>query len=141
MISLFLTSSLFLFRCKEFWIITPIILHIVYILEMSKHLICARIRLLFVNTNNFKYFFNYNNHQGQNNLESTMRSLEVSGLEKYIYRYNYIYTIVLCIQFWLLTFLKAAAALPEIGWDWSPGGWDWLKIKSFNFVQPISSQL
>ena len=38
LISLYLTSSLFLFWCKEFWIITLIILPIVYILGKSKHL-------------------------------------------------------------------------------------------------------
>ena len=38
-LALFLTSSLFLFWCKEFWIITLIILLIVYILGKSKHFI------------------------------------------------------------------------------------------------------
>ena len=37
--SLFLTSSLLMFWCKEFWIITLIILLIVYISGKSKHLI------------------------------------------------------------------------------------------------------
>ena len=35
----FLTSSLFLIWCKEFWVITLIILFIVYILGKAKHLI------------------------------------------------------------------------------------------------------
>ena len=39
LISLFLTSPLFLFRYKEIWIITLIIQLIVYILAKSKHLI------------------------------------------------------------------------------------------------------
>ena len=39
LISLFLTSSLFLFCCKEFLINTLIILLIIYILGKSKHLI------------------------------------------------------------------------------------------------------
>ena len=39
LISLSLTSSLFLFWCKEFWFNTLIILLIVYILGKSKHLI------------------------------------------------------------------------------------------------------
>ena len=39
LISLFLTSYLFSFWCKEFWTITLIILLIVYILGKSKHLI------------------------------------------------------------------------------------------------------
>ena len=39
LISLYLTSALCLFWCKEFWIITLIILLIVYILRKSKHLI------------------------------------------------------------------------------------------------------
>ena len=38
LISLFLASSLFMFRCKEFWIITLVIILIVYILGKSKHL-------------------------------------------------------------------------------------------------------
>ena len=37
--SLFLNSSLFLFWCREFWIITLFILLIVFILRKSKHLI------------------------------------------------------------------------------------------------------
>ena len=37
LISLCLTSSLFLFVCKEFWIIILIILLIIYILGKSKH--------------------------------------------------------------------------------------------------------
>ena len=41
LISLFLTSYMFLFWCKEFWIIALIILLIVYILGKSKHLINA----------------------------------------------------------------------------------------------------
>jgi len=41
LISLFSTSSPFLFWCKEFWIITLIILVIVYILGKSKHLIAT----------------------------------------------------------------------------------------------------
>ena len=40
-ISLFLTSSQFLFWCKFFWIITLIILVIVYILGKLKHLILS----------------------------------------------------------------------------------------------------
>jgi len=45
LISLLLTSSLILLWCKEFWIITLIILLVVYILGKSKHLTGSRQRL------------------------------------------------------------------------------------------------